>query len=135
MSRKPADRAPLIEWVASHPLGVTAAQIKEFCGWKDGAHTHDVMKDLRAKGLVAQHGRTLLARWCSPEALPAVKAWHAQQRAGTIERNRWRKRKDKNYVPKQTMDDDWVPRQIIAPASQCRAPKAGPRWVFDLGAA
>jgi hypothetical protein len=133
MSRKPADRKPLLDFIAAHPLGVTAAQIKTFCGWKDGAHTFDVLKDLRDKGLVAQHGRTGLSRWCSHEALPAVKAWHAECRAATNERDRWRKRKDKNYVPKQ-MDEDWVPFQITVPASQCQAPR-GVRSVFELGAA
>jgi hypothetical protein len=133
MSRKAADRQPLLDWVAAHPLGVTAKQIKAYTGWADGGYCFEVMRKLRAQGLVEQYGRTGLARWCSPQALPAVKAWHAVVRQETIERNRIRKRKNKDYTP-NVPEGDWLPRQIIVPASECRPPAIGVRSVFELGA-
>lgn len=133
MSRKPADRQPLIDWIASQPLGVTAAQVKAHTGWRDGGHTFTVMASLRKQGLIVQHGRTQLARWCTPDNLMGVMHWHKIKCEETAERGRRRKRKNKDFTPK-TVDTDWQPRQVIVPACEFQALPVGPRWIFDLGA-
>jgi hypothetical protein len=133
---KHKDRIDVIELIDGRPEGINTAEIAA-CFGQSYFHMREVCGNFRKDGRLVLIGKAPLCRWATPRNVEQTQAWRDAHRAANLEKQRVRSnRKRKVYVrrPKaETITDDvWLPRQIIVPASQCKALPVGPRWVFDL---
>lgn len=106
--RRFKDRTPLIEWVATQPLGATTKQCMEFQRWGSDTTAWLALHKLVQAGHLCRHGSGAFSRWCVPATLPAVIDAMGRAREAANERARAR-----SHTPEP-------PRKPV------------PRWVFDL---
>ena len=119
------DRTPVVEWLTQQPVGATTKQVMQQFNWASPTTTQQILGKLRDAGLICQHGRQTLARWCVPATLAAVKEIHDRTKAAMAERETYRQhgkneRKRLARIEAHTGPTEW-PRP--------------PRWVFDLATA
>ena len=135
---KHKDRIDVIEWIHSQPEGATTQQAAAHFG-QSYFHLRELCSDFRRDGRLVLIGKAPLCRWATPQNAEATQAWRDAHRAMNEAKQRVRSnRKRQIYKPRPKTDvikdDDWLPRQIIVPASEFKALPVGPRWVFELGA-
>ncbi len=138
----------IIELLGKHPKGMLSREIAEALRQKDASFASKYLDRGFAKGVVCKihegrrdkngGGRTM--RYFLPQhAETAVKENAAQirrlaQEVKEAEKAREKARRKRAQESRREHEDEaknYFTHTII-PASQTKAPKAGPRWVFDL---